>query len=92
MLRKAYLRLRGYKIHVPFTHPLQDRAHRLQGRRRAYLDAQIAKYREHFHAKRAVVQPKPDYRVGSMDVEKRLNRTIEGCWLAVDRAFYRAGL
>lgn len=87
MLRKFYLRLLGYKIHVPFVHPLQHRARKLEGQKRAYLDAQIAKHRDLEHARRERCYSHPAVKaLGSMD------GFIGYAEMAVDRAFYNAGL
>ena len=106
MIRRLLLRLLGYKELKP--HPLyrpsepcltpQDIARRVH--KHAVLQARIDHFAEHFRSKNAAtatvvakpVEEKPDYRVGSEDAERRVEGFIQEAELAVDAAFYRAGL
>ena len=101
MIRKFYLRLMGYKPEYPATEPCltpQDIARRKH--KHAVLQARIDHFAEHFRSKNAAtataggafVEENPDHRVGSEDAERRVEGFIQEAELAVDRAFYRAGL
>ena len=85
MIRKIVLHLLGYK--TEFTHPQQVNADTITGRKRAYLDCQIAKFRDHFCSKQLAAAPVPP-----VAVEARVTAFVDRAYAAVDRAFYAHGL
>ncbi len=105
-LYRLSLRLRGYR--PEWRHPLEVHKPRpgrdpeqikRRVHRQALLQAHIAYHRERLDDTeqlkaegRALAAELEMVRLQEREAERRLDSVIEACWLAVDAAFYRAGL
>lgn len=92
MLRRFYLRLLGYKVHVPYIHPLQPRARAVSDSKRNYLQLQIAKHRDLEHNRRLDSQPERCYSQPGIAALGSMDGFIAHTELVVDRRGYEAGL